>query len=68
MTQRMVSGAPHEDDHNLDNGLRPRQLRDYIGQDAVKGLLDISIRLVNPFQIGLQGFLLMTLPLTIFNI
>ncbi|MCI0791724.1 MAG: Holliday junction branch migration DNA helicase RuvB [Chloroflexi bacterium] len=44
MTQRMVSGAPHEDDHNLDNGLRPRQLSDYIGQDAVKGLLDISIK------------------------
>ena len=44
MTQRMVSGAPHEDDHNLDNSLRPRQLSDYIGQDTVKGLLDISIR------------------------
>jgi Holliday junction DNA helicase RuvB len=44
MTQRMVSGAPHEDDHNLDNSLRPRQLSDYIGQDTVKGLLDISIK------------------------
>ncbi|MDA0770066.1 MAG: Holliday junction branch migration DNA helicase RuvB [SAR202 cluster bacterium Casp-Chloro-G4] len=44
MTERMVSGAPHEDDHNLDNGLRPRQLRDYVGQDTVKGLLDISIK------------------------
>lgn len=44
MTERMVSGAPHEDDHNLDTSLRPRQLRDYIGQDTVKGLLEISIK------------------------
>ena len=43
MTQRIVSGARHEFDHNLDTGLRPRRIADYIGQDAVKGLLQISV-------------------------
>lgn len=43
MTQRIVSGARHESDHNLDTGLRPRRIADYIGQDAVKGLLQISV-------------------------
>ena len=43
MTQRIVSGARHESDHNLDTGLRPRRIADYIGQDAVKELLQISV-------------------------
>ncbi len=44
MTQRIVSGAPHEFDHSLDTSLRPRRIADYIGQDAVKSLLAISIQ------------------------
>ena len=44
MTQRIVSGAPHELDHSLDTSLRPRRIIDYIGQTAVKNLLAISIK------------------------
>ena len=44
MTQRIVSGAPHEFDHSLDTSLRPRRIVDYIGQTAVKNLLAISIK------------------------
>ena len=44
MTQRIVSGAPHELDHSLDTSLRPRRIADYIGQNAVKNLLAISIK------------------------
>ena len=44
MTQRIVSGAPHEFDHSLDTSLRPRRIADYIGQSAVKNLLAISVK------------------------
>lgn len=44
MTQRLVSGAPQDDDHTLDTSLRPRRLADYIGQDSVKGNLEIAIK------------------------
>ena len=44
MTQRIVSGAPHELDHSLDTSLRPRRIVDYIGQDSVKNLLSISVQ------------------------
>ena len=44
MTQRIVSGAPHELDHSMDTSLRPRRIVDYIGQTAVKNLLAISIK------------------------
>ncbi len=44
MNQRIVSGEPHESDHSLDTGLRPRRIADYIGQDAVKVLLAISVK------------------------
>ncbi len=44
MTQRIVSGAPHEFDHSLDTSLRPRRIVDYIGQEAVKNLLAIGIQ------------------------
>ena len=43
MTQRIVSGARHEDDHRLDTTLRPRHLADYIGQERLKANLEISI-------------------------
>ena len=43
MTQRIVSGARREGDHSLDTSLRPRRIKDYIGQNAVKDLLQIGI-------------------------
>ena len=43
MTQRLVSGKPQEDDYSLDTSLRPRRLEDYVGQDRVKGNLEIAI-------------------------
>ena len=43
MTQRLVSGKPQEDDYSLDTSLRPRRLTDYVGQDSVKGNLEIAI-------------------------
>ena len=43
-TDRIVSGSSQEGDGSLDNSLRPRSLKDYIGQDQVKGNLDIAIR------------------------
>ena len=42
-SQRIVSGKPHQDDDNLDNNLRPRTLKDYIGQESIKSNLEISI-------------------------
>ncbi len=42
-TQRIVSGAVHNDDHQLDTGLRPRRLQDYIGQNQIKSNLGIGI-------------------------
>ena len=41
--ERIVSGTPQDDDYNLDNSLRPRKLADYIGQQTVKGNLQIGI-------------------------
>jgi Holliday junction DNA helicase RuvB len=40
---RIVSGKPSVDDVSLDTNLRPRRLSDFIGQDKVKGNLDIAI-------------------------
>ena len=42
-TPRLVSGKPQEEDWSLDTSLRPRRLADYVGQDGVKGNLDIAI-------------------------
>ena len=42
--RRVVSGAAQEDDYGLDTSLRPRRLRDYVGQELLKSNLDISIR------------------------
>ena len=46
MTQanRVVSGSVQDDDHQLDTGLRPRRLKDYVGQDLLKSNLDIAVR------------------------
>lgn len=43
VTDRIVSGVPHEDDHTLDNSLRPRDFSVYIGQDSIKNNLNIAI-------------------------
>jgi Holliday junction DNA helicase RuvB len=40
---RIVSGKPSVDDVSLDTNLRPRRLSDFIGQDKVKGNLEIAI-------------------------
>ncbi len=42
--QRVVSGSPQDDDHNLDNNLRPRKLADYVGQAKLKENLQIGIQ------------------------
>ena len=46
MTQaeRIVSGGVQDDDLQTDTSLRPRRLRDYVGQELLKSNLDISIR------------------------
>lgn len=43
-SQRIISGSAQDDDHSLDSSLRPRRLRDYVGQDLLKSNLDISIK------------------------
>ncbi len=43
MTQRLVSGKLQEGDYQLDTSLRPRRLADYVGQEKVKGNLEIAI-------------------------
>ena len=42
-TERIVSGAPREEDRPVDDSLRPQRLADYIGQDRLKSNLDIFI-------------------------
>ena len=42
--QRIISGSAQDDDHSIDSSLRPRRLRDYIGQELLKSNLDIAIR------------------------
>ncbi len=42
--QRVVSGAVQDDDLHLDTNLRPRRLRDYVGQELLKSNLDIAIK------------------------
>jgi Holliday junction DNA helicase RuvB len=43
MEQRIVSGKSNDEDHRIDTTLRPQQLADYIGQEKIKGNLDIAI-------------------------
>jgi len=42
-TTRIVSGKPSSDDISLDTNLRPRRLIDFIGQEKVKGNLEIAM-------------------------
>ena len=43
MTQRVVSGKAQEEDVNVETSLRPKRLAQYLGQDKVKGALEIAI-------------------------
>ena len=43
MQERIVSGKPQEDDLSTDTSLRPRRLSEYVGQNMVKGNLQIAI-------------------------
>jgi len=41
--QRIVSGAPYEDDARLDASVRPKTLAEYIGQKRVKENISIAL-------------------------
>jgi len=43
VVERIVSSKPREEDAVLDKGLRPRHLAEYVGQDKVKGNLNIAM-------------------------
>jgi holliday junction DNA helicase RuvB len=43
MTDRIVAADERNEDQEFDRSLRPRQLREFIGQDAVKANLEILI-------------------------
>jgi len=43
VTTRIISGKPSSDDISLDTNLRPRCLIDFIGQEKVKGNLEIAM-------------------------
>ena len=43
MVNRLVSGAPREEDLSLERGLRPQRVAEYIGQEKVKENLRISM-------------------------
>ncbi|HEX6463009.1 MAG TPA: AAA family ATPase, partial [Vicinamibacterales bacterium] len=40
---RIVAGAPLDDDVQYEAGLRPRSLNEYIGQDRVREQLQVAI-------------------------
>src|SRR6202022_442911 len=42
-TDRIVSGAPHDEDARLDASVRPKRLDEYIGQKRVKENIQIAI-------------------------
>ena len=43
VNERVVSGISQEEDHSIDNSLRPKRLSDYIGQTRLKTNLEIAI-------------------------
>jgi len=43
VTTRIISGKPSTEDVSLDTNLRPKRLIDFVGQDKVKGNLEIAI-------------------------
>ena len=43
-TERLVSGKAHDEDQGLDLSLRPRSLKDFVGQEKIKDNLSIAIQ------------------------
>jgi len=43
VTTRIISGKPSTEDVSLDTSLRPKRLIDFVGQEKVKGNLEIAI-------------------------
>ena len=43
-SQRIVSGAPLDEDARIDASVRPTRLADYIGQSRVKENVEIAIQ------------------------
>jgi Holliday junction DNA helicase RuvB len=41
--ERIISAKPKEEDAAIDRGLRPKQLADFVGQDKLKGNLNIAM-------------------------
>ena len=41
--ERIISAKPKEEDAAIDRGLRPKQLVDFVGQDKLKGNLNIAM-------------------------
>ena len=52
MNERVVSGISQEEDHSIDNSLRPKRLSDYIGQTRLKTNLEIAIAAAVPLPIA----------------
>ena len=57
-TTRIISGKPSAEDTPLDTNLRPRHLTDFIGQDKIKGNLNIAIAAARARGEGLDHILL----------
>ncbi len=58
MEQRVVSGVRQQDDDAMDSSLRPRRLRDYVGQDRLKVNLEIAIEAAKQRNEALDHLLL----------
>ena len=58
MEQRVVSGVRQQDDDAIDSSLRPRRLRDYVGQDRLKVNLEIAIEAAKQRSEALDHLLL----------
>ncbi len=44
MNERLIDGALKNDEKVIENSIRPRRLRDYIGQAAARGQMEIFIQ------------------------
>lgn len=58
MNNRILAGAPLAEDVDADSGLRPRNLKDYIGQDNIKERLGIFIKAAKDRKESLDHVLL----------
>lgn len=59
MTKRMISTDLREEDKNIENTLRPKMLKDYIGQTKVKNNLKIYIEAAKQRSESLDHVLLL---------